>query len=164
MLKYIYRELGQMWYWYWVPFVVTPDDKLKIILENLELKKWDVFIDIGCWDGRVVEAIAKKFPTNKCIWYESSSYPYKKALERSCISSNNFKIYNIDIFKADISQADAIFIYMVPYMIPKLIQKIQSECRVGTKIFIQSHKAKSLAPEKIIPLSKNNNLYVYTLI
>jgi len=163
MLTKIFREFKQAWYWYWVPFVATPDDKLQIILENIELKKREVFVDIGCWDGKVLEAVAEKFPGVKCIWYESSSYPYSLAQKRLKNSQKNFEVCNISIFSVSLKDADSIYIYMLPYMLQKLTKKIQSECKVWTKIYIKTHQIKSWLPEKVVPLSKNNNFYIYSL-
>lgn len=163
MLKKIFREFRQMWSWYGVPFVSTPDDKLRIILNNIELKKGEVFIDIGCGDGRVVEAISEKFPSARGIWYESSKYPYKQALTKRETSKCEYELYNRDIFTVNLSEVDVIHIYMVPYILPKLTKKIQSECKIWTKIYIQSHEAKNWIPEKVVALSEKNNLYIYTL-
>lgn len=163
MLKKILREFRQIWSWYGVPFVSTPDDKLEVILNNIELQEWEVFIDIGCGDGRIVEAVSQKFPNVRCVWYESSLYPYKQALTRRETSRCEYELHNRDIFTTSLSEANIIHIYMVPYMLPKLIKKIQSECRIGTKIYIQSHEVKNWIPEKVVALSKKNNLYIYTL-
>ena len=163
MLKKILREFRQIWSWYGVPFVATPDDKLKIILENLELQEWETFVDIGCGDGKILEVVSRKFPTVMCIGYESSSYPYSLALERKRESQYDFEIHKKNVFSVSLADVDIIHIYMVPYMLPKLIKKIQSECRIGTKIYIQSHEVKNWIPERVVPLSKKNNLYIYTL-
>lgn len=163
MLQKILREFRQIWSWYGVPFVSTPNDKLGIILNNIKLREWEVFIDIGCGDGRVVEAVSEKFWNTRCVWYESSLYPYKLALTRQETSWCEYELHNSDIFTTSLSEVNAIHIYMVPYMLPKLTKKIQSECRIGTKIYIQSHEAKNWIPEKVVALSKKNNLYIYTL-
>lgn len=163
MLTKILREFRQIWSWYGVPFVSTPDDKLQIILNNIELGEWEVFIDIGCGDGRVVEAVSEKFPKIQSKGYESSPYPYKLALERRKASRCEYELHNMDIFTISLSEANIIHIYMVPYMLPKLISKIQAECKTGTKMYIQSHAAKNWTPEKVVQLSNKNNLYVYEL-
>jgi len=163
ILRKIIREFQQSWQWYGVPFVSTPDSKLKIIADEIILRPWDKFIDIGCGDGRVVDALDKKYPWSICAWYESSSYPYSLALQRKEKQWWNYELYKQDIFTADISTANIIFIYMVPYMLQKLTKKIQNECKLWTKIYVQSHPIKNWQADRVVSLSEKNNLYIYTL-
>jgi len=163
MLTKILRELTQIYSGYGVPYVPTSDERLEIILSNLELEEGEVFIDIGCWDGRVLEAVAEKFSGVKCIWYESSQYPYALARERLQKSKQKFEVHNANIFSVSLKEADSIYIYMLPYMLSKLTKKLQKECKIGAKIYVQSHQIKTWIPEKIVPLSQKNNLYIYTI-
>ncbi len=161
MLKNLYREFQQIFYGFGVPFVSTTPIQIKILLEHLDLDNNSVFYDIGCWDGRVISQIAKNFPNTRCVWYESSPYPFSLAKKHQGIK--NLELFRDSIFKVWLGHATHIYLYMVPYMTRIIFKKIQSECKAWTKVYIKSHTIPGILISKTIPLSQKNNLYIYTI-
>src|SRR6266581_4530625 len=62
--------VGVCWYFYWdatrtkepqVIYVSTPPDAVDKMLEMAQVTKDDVVYDLGCGDGRIVIAAAKKY-------------------------------------------------------------------------------------------------------
>lgn len=50
----------------------TKRKEMKELMKELDLKEGEVFVDLGCGDGRVLFEVAKNFKGVKCIGYEIS--------------------------------------------------------------------------------------------
>ena len=161
MLKNLYREFQQILFGYWVPFVSTTDNQIELLLEQLDLDSNSVFIEIGCWDGRVISRVADSFQNTKCIWYESSPYPYSIAQQYN--KRKNIQIHKQSIFDTSLHDATHMYLYMVPYMTHRIYKKIQTECKPGTMVYIKSHTIPGMLIHKTIPLSEKNNLNIYII-
>lgn len=57
------------------PYIPTPRKKLKKMVKDMNLKKGDVFVDLGSGDGRVVFEVARQYKNVQCIGYEFSPIP-----------------------------------------------------------------------------------------
>ena len=96
----------------------------------------DVFYDLGCGDGRILMAAAKKFSVKHCVGYDIASWPRLKAKMLSKIYGTNgtVEIKKGNILEADISNASFIYMYLLPGITDKMAGKIQKECKPGTKV------------------------------
>lgn len=149
-LWYFIREVKQVYFGYGVPFVPSSDLKLEIFIKNLELKKWQKFLDIGCGDGKILEAVAKKFPQNILVGIENSPNPYQKALKKRAENGLDYQIIKWDFFKEDWSEYDVIHTYMIAYLMPKIWKKIQAECKNGTLFISNSFEIKWVQADKVL--------------
>ncbi|KUK76466.1 MAG: Putative methyltransferase, partial [candidate division WS6 bacterium 34_10] len=105
--------------------------ELKKILDNLDLKDGDTFVDLGCGDGRVVFGVAKKFKNVKCIGYEISPIQLMIAnlSKMLCFPfTSRVQIIPQDFTKADLSDVDVFYINWGSNVPPRL-----KEFRKGLK-------------------------------
>ena len=101
----------------------TKVEDLEKIVKKLKLKKGDTFVDLGCGDGRVVFAVAKKFKDVNCIGYEISPIHIMLAKLSKCLLfpfSKRVQIIPEDFTKADLSDVDAFYINWGNRVSPKL--------------------------------------------
>lgn len=154
IIRFFVTELKQTWFGYGVPFVPSADFKIEELLKNLELKKWQRFLDIGCWDGKILEAVKRKSPNNEVIGIENSPSPYKKALKRKQENGLDYTIIRWNFFKKDWSKYDIIHTYMMNHMMKRIRKKIQKECKNGTIFYSNAFAVKWVEPEKIIKIEK----------
>jgi ubiquinone/menaquinone biosynthesis C-methylase UbiE len=90
----------------------TKRKELKELTNNLKLKEGDVFVDLGCGDGRVVFSVARKFKGVKCIGYEISPVHIMIAKLSKAILfpfSNRVKIIPENFLKADLNNVDVVY-------------------------------------------------------
>ena len=52
---------------YNIPFRETEDDIIENILRKINLQNSDIFVDIGCGNGIVIEQVKKRHPNIECI-------------------------------------------------------------------------------------------------
>ncbi len=102
------REIYQMFFGYGVPFVPTSDQKIDFIIENIDIKKGQHFLDLGSGDGKVLEALEvhleKKYGKDHGIsitGIENSPHPFGLSLEKKENNKRNFEVKKMDFFKED---------------------------------------------------------------
>ena len=81
---------------YTIPFRETEDEVIEKFLRRLRLSNQDMFMDIGCGNGVVLEKVAKRFPTVPCIGIEIDPGFVEDAKKRLC-AFQNATILNKDL-------------------------------------------------------------------
>jgi uncharacterized protein YdaL len=75
------------------------------------------------------------------------------------------KIYWQDFFKADLKEADVIFLYLTPPILKKLEEKLKKELMGSKKrVVTVSSPLPSIKPEKTVSVSQKENclkIYLY---
>lgn len=144
-----------------IPYVRTPKEKIEALINSIELRSWDIFIDVGCWDGAILEAIEEKFPKAHIIGYEKSLRPFQEAMNRKKKNRHKYEVLHEDFFDADISNAKVIYSYMISYIMRRIWKKIQSECQPGTIFVSSSFPVPNIHPKEKILTAKGGILYIY---
>lgn len=155
------KEFSQVLFWYWVPFVPTSDYKIEKLLENIELKKWQKFLDLWSWDGKVLEAIAKKFKWVDLYGIENSPFPYKESQERQSKNKLDYTVYKKDFFTEDFWKYDVIYSYTIPYLMKRIWKKIQRDCKPWTLFYSNSFEIKNQKAIKKVKTVKGRYIYIY---
>jgi hypothetical protein len=120
------------------PFVPTPAKLVDKILAEANLKKGQIFIDLGSGDGGVVR---KAVASYQVIGLGIEINPFLVFFARIKNKVNplkNLRFERKNILKADLAKADVIFIYLKPEINFKLKSKFEKECQKGTLVI--SHR------------------------
>jgi len=122
-----------------VIFVPTPHEVVEVMLRLADVKKDDFVMDLGCGDGRIVVAAAKKAGC-KAAGYDIDPQRVKESLEN--VKANKVEelvtIEEQDIFTLDLSKASVITLYLLPSLNVKLIpqlEKMKPGCRIVSHAF-----------------------------
>jgi len=122
-----------------VIFVPTPHEVVEVMLRLADVKKDDFVMDLGCGDGRIVVAAAKKAGC-KAAGYDIDPVRVKESLEN--VKTNKVEdlvtIEEKDIFTLDLSKASVITLYLLPSLNVKLIpqlEKMKPGCRIVSHAF-----------------------------
>lgn len=120
------------------PFIPTSKEKVDQILREANLKKGQVFVDLGSGDGSLLKKAVRQYQT-KGIGFEINPFlviysRFKSRLEK--IKNISFERKNV--FSADLNKANVIFLYLMPDIIDKLRVKLEKQTRKGTLII--SHR------------------------
>ena len=67
---------------YNIPFRETEDEIIIKILKKINIQNSDIFIDIGCGNGIVIEQVKKMYPNIECIGIEINNKYYMEACAR----------------------------------------------------------------------------------
>ena len=122
-----------------VPFVSTPKKDFDAILQAAEIKPGEKIYDLGCGKGHLLIRAAKKYGA-QAFGYELVLWPYLWARLKVFFSGAKIEINLADFFKADLSQADVVFCYLMPHIVNKLRDKLKQELKPGSRIVCYAFK------------------------
>jgi len=149
-----------------VPYVVTPKNRLRLIVKNMPITQESVVYDLGCGKGDVLFALEKLHP-KKLIGFELSPFHVWYANAKAKLLKSKVHLYRQDFFTANIAEADIIYIFLVQSIVEKLWVKIQKEAKPGTQVIILSNKIPGIEGRYVseqkngVPLP--GGLYIYTV-
>lgn len=146
-----------------VPYVPTPRAVARRMVELAQLTGTETVYDLGCGDGRILMEAKRRFPGIRAIGYELPLGIYLLARLRIALAgfSRNdqpggpIEIRMRDFFGANLSDADVLFLYLIPEVFARLERKLQSELRPGTKVISHGFSFPGKTPENVerCPLS-----------
>jgi precorrin-6B methylase 2 len=148
-----------------VIFVPTPEPVVEKMLELAQVTKNDVLYDLGCGDGRIVVAAAKKCGC-QAIGYDINPRRVKESkdnVEKSGVG-DRAKIEQADIFTLDLSPASVITLYLLPSLNVKLIPQLE-KLKPGSRIVSHSFDMQGVEPDKVIDVpvdGSTHKVYLWT--
>jgi cyclopropane fatty-acyl-phospholipid synthase-like methyltransferase len=118
------------------------------MLEMAEIKPGDLVYDLGCGDGRILIAAAKKYGV-KGVGIEIDPKVVQLAREniKNNMVENLVTVKEGDIFESDFSDATVVALYLLPELNEKLMPKLK-QLKPGSRIVSHSFKMKGAKPEK----------------
>jgi SAM-dependent methyltransferase len=132
-----------------VPYVPTKEPVLDRMLQMGQVKAGDVLYDLGCGDGRIVIAAAKRFGTRGVgIDIDPARIAEARENARKAGVSDKVKFIQGDLFEADIKDATVVTLYLLPDVNLRLRPKLLSELRPGTRIVSHNYDMGDWAPEQ----------------
>lgn len=124
--------LGSLWVW--VPYVPTPWPVVRKMVELAKMQGDETVYDLGCGDARLLIQAKRTYPAITAIGYELPLGIWLLAKFRVALARLRIDVHMRDFRKADLSDADVIFLYLIPETFAALERKFDAEIRPGTKI------------------------------
>jgi precorrin-6B methylase 2 len=118
------------------PYVPSPHEVVRKMLELAHAGPDDVLVDLGCGDGRILVSAIREFNVRKAVGYELREDLYKLGLqeiERQRLW-DRAKIVFGDLFNADLSEATVITLYLTGTANDRLKPKLRADTRPGARI------------------------------
>lgn len=151
-----------------IEYVPTPQNVVDKMIEASKIKKGDVLYDLGCGDGRIVIAAAKRFGV-KAIGFDID--PKRVAESRDNVKragvSDLVTIEQKDIFTVDLSPASVVTLYLLPELNVRLIPQLET-LKPGSRIVSHDFDMEGVEPDTTWTLiardhrePKNREHYVY---
>jgi len=138
---------------FWVP---TPPEAVVKMLELAEIRPDDVLYDLGCGDGRIVVEAAKRHGI-KAVGYDVDPVRVREATEnvRRAGVGHLVTIRQEDIFRADLTGASVVTLYLLPNLNARLMPQL-ARLKPGSRIISHSFAMKGAKPKQIVrvPSSK----------
>src|SRR5690606_6188540 len=117
-----------------VPYVPTQQAVVDAMLDLAGLKAGDVHYDLGCGDGRMVTSAGRR--GTMAMGIDLDPQLIKESYENAAIAGLTDKVTFIegDLLDFDFSKADVVTLYFLPSVNLKLLPRILSELKPGTKV------------------------------
>ncbi|HMO90701.1 MAG TPA: methyltransferase domain-containing protein [Pirellulaceae bacterium] len=116
------------------PYITSPNEIIAQMIELGQISSQDLVFDLGCGDGRIVIQAAA---SRRCrgVGFDIDPELVKLATANAAENgvSDLVRFEQRDIFTIDLSEANVIVMYLVPWMVNKLVPQFE-KCRPGTRI------------------------------
>ena len=132
--------------WADVPFIPTPKCVYEEMLRLADLKGTEKVYDLGAGDARLLIAAKRKHPTISATGVEIVSTVWMLGKFRIWLSRQKIDFYLQNALTQDVSDADCIFLYLIPRLMKKLEMKFDAELKPGTKVISYAFSFPSKKP------------------
>ena len=158
------------------PYVPTPANVVEAMLDMAHVGPGDYVIDLGCGDGRIVIAAAKRGATGLGVDIDEKLIKKARENAREAGVSDKVMFLKQDLFKTDISGASVITLYLFPDLInklrPEFIEKLEPGARIVSHDFDMNDwkpdqhaaiKSNKILSDTLVPVSEDE-IETYSLI
>jgi SAM-dependent methyltransferase len=132
------------------PFVTTADEVVDAMLELAGVKSSDVVYDLGCGDGRIVIAAAKKYGAHG-VGIDINPDRIKEARENARASGveHLVRFEEKDLFKSDFHEATVVTLYLLMDLNLRLRPKLLQDLKPGSRIVSHDFAMGDWKPDKV---------------
>ena len=145
-----------------VLFVPTPQASVDVALRLADVTRADVVFDLGSGDGRVVLAAARDFGA-RGVGIEMDS----RLVDRSRVAAEKQGLDHLvrfrqqDLFLSDLREATVVFVYLLPAVNVRLLPKLASDLRPGTRIVAYRFGFPGWAPDRTARDPSGDPVYLW---
>lgn len=149
------------------PFVTSPQPIVERMLELVNLKTEDTLYDLGCGDGRILFAAARRYGA-KAVGVELSDSLVKRAkseIERQGLQ-NRVQVIQGDMMSVDVSSAQVVSLYLMTEANDQLRPKLERELKPGARVVSLDFKVRGWKPalvEKFEAHHRPYTIFVYEM-
>ena len=137
------------------------------MVELADLREEEVVYDLGCGDGRILIA-AVKASGGIGVGFDHDPDRVAEARDRAKeqLVEQRVEFIEQDIFTVDLSKADVAMMYLLPWMMNKLVPQFE-KMRPGCRIVSHDYWIDGVEPDKIIQCDldtegRSHRIYLYT--
>lgn len=145
-------------------YVPTPHEIVDRMLDVARVGPGDVVYDLGCGDGRMVIAAAKKFGTRGVgVDLDPRRIREARANAKAAGVEHLVKFEVGDMFETDIGEATVVMLYLLPELNRRLMPKLRSQLKPGSRVVSHDFDmGKDWPPEEYIKLG-TSGIYLWTI-
>ncbi|MCY2993144.1 MAG: 50S ribosomal protein L11 methyltransferase [Planctomycetota bacterium] len=146
-----------------VVYVGTPHDVVAKMLELAKVTKADLVYDLGCGDGRIVVAAAKKYGC-RGVGFDVNPVRVREA-EENLRRNGVEKLVTIrpqDIFTVDLRQVTVVTLYLLPRLNVRLIPQLK-KLPPGSRIVSHDFDMQGVKPDRVITMLSKEDAVEHTL-
>ncbi|MEM2850514.1 MAG: class I SAM-dependent methyltransferase [Candidatus Bathyarchaeia archaeon] len=146
------------------PYVSSSLEIVRQMLEIAEVGPKDLVYDLGCGDGRILIAAVKDFKAKKAVGYEIRDDIYEIALAEIVKQNlqDRIKLIKGDFFKANISRATVITLYLTTGANEALRPKLEKEARHGARVVSHNYEIPGWQPT-CVKKFMGHTIYLYKI-
>jgi len=143
----------------WAPWWRTDSKTAEAICRLAKVGRGDIVYDLGSGDGEALIAAAKSGARGVGIEIDPLRFWVSKIRARTNGVSDKLSFVRGNFFQQNITEANIIFVYLIPKTLDRLLPKFKKELKKGTKIVSYRYEM-NLKPKKV---DKENELYLYVV-
>jgi len=146
------------------PFVQTPVEVAKKMIQLADLRPGHLLFDLGAGDGRLVIMAAQETGAS-AVGVEMRDDLIERA--RSEIKrlnlENRVKMVHGDLFNVDLEEADAVTLYLTTSGNERLRPKLEAELKKGARVISHDFKVGNWKPAVVYNELLGHTIYTYEI-
>ena len=146
------------------PFVQTPLEVAKKMIELSGLKQSELLYDLGCGDGRLIILAAKDIGAkSKGIDLREDLIERAKTEIKRLNLEDKVTIVRANFFDVDISDADVVTLYLTSSANERLRPKFEKELKQGSRVISHDFKVPGWKPQGVYDELLGHTIYTYRI-
>lgn len=147
-----------------VPYVPTPPEVVDKMLELADLRPGQLVYDLGCGDGRIVVAAARRHGA-RGVGIDIDPQRIAEALANAAAAgvAERTRFMVGDLFEADFSDADVVMLYLLPALNRRLRPQLWRQLKVGTRVVSHEFDMGAEWPPQHVVRVDHRTVYSWTV-
>jgi len=140
-----------------VPYIPTTETAVKAMLELADVKRSDIVYDLGCGDGRIVIAAAKRYGA-RGVGIDIDPVLVREA-KRNARQAGVEKLVEFreqDLFQANFREATVVTLFLLPAINKRLLPQLEA-LKPGTRIVSNTFEIGEWKPVREIVVEDDPN-------
>ena len=137
-----------------LPYVPTPQIVVDEMLKMANVTAKDFVMDLGSGDGRLIITAARNLKaTGLGVDIDTKLVELSNSLAKTAGVDDRAKFIEQDMFKADISKATVVTLYVLPDFMEKLRPKLLTELKPGSRVVAHDYYMSEWYPDRQLSLT-----------
>jgi len=146
------------------PFVQTPVEVAKKMLEISQIKSGEVLYDLGCGDGRLIILAAKDLGAKATgIELREDLIERAKTEIKKLNLEGKVNVIQGNFFEVPISDADVVTLYLTSSANERLRPKMEAELKRGARVVSHDFKVPGWKPSAVYNELLGHTIYSYRI-
>lgn len=145
-----------------VPFVPTGGADIEPMVKRLGINNTHQVFELGSGNGKVVFLI-EKYTGAKVKGFESTLWTHLWAVIKKYITGSKAELVYGNFYKHSWQDADFLYMYLYPPLMPQLAEKAKTDCRPGTTIISRDFPNSHLNQIDYFKTPSGHEMYVYQI-
>jgi predicted RNA methylase len=133
------------------------------MLRLASLRRGETLFDLGAGDGRVIIEAARRFGAH-AVGVEMDPRCISRIKDRLAATGIDAELIEADMFQVDLTSADVITIYLSASANAKLVPKLNSELKQGTRVVSLDYPLPGWVAKRVLQVAASGigrTLYLY---
>lgn len=150
-----------------VPYVPTPDEVVREMLQLANVDSSDYVIDLGSGDGRIVISAARRGAVGHGVDLDAELLKTARTKAKQAGVDDRVMFLQEDLFTTDIREASVITLYLLSSVNRKLRPRLLEELRPGTRVVSHDFDMDEWKPDSTLAMETDSenihHLYLWII-
>lgn len=146
-------------------FVPTPKVMVEMIMDSIDFSRFEDIRELGSGDGRFMTAVEKRY-SREVRGYEINPIAYGICRLKIALFRLGSAVAYQSFWNVDLTDADCIFCYLFPDIMPRLGAKLAHELKDGAFVISANFPVPGWRPIEVLRCSHkiyNDPVYLYRI-
>lgn len=137
------------------PYLTTPPAVVEEMLKVSKVTKEDVVYDLGCGDGRIVIAAAKRYGARGvCVEIDPARIKEARENAEKAGVADRVEFVQQDLFETDLSRATVVTLFLMKSLNLRLRPKLLRELKPGARVVSHAFDMGDWKPTKQVEVNR----------